>query len=73
MANGILEFEKPLLELENKINELRTFSEEKKIDLTEEIEVLEQKAEEMRENIYGNLSAWGKLQIARHPQRPKIV
>lgn len=73
MANGILEFEKPLLELEKKINELRTFSREKKIDLTEEIDVLVQKADEMRENIYGNLSAWEKVQIARHPQRPSAL
>lgn len=73
MFNGILEFEKPLLELENKIQELRNFSKEKGIDLTEEIITLEKKAESMKKAIYLNLSPWQKIQLARHPQRPSTL
>lgn len=70
MPNGFLEFEKPLLELERKIGELRSFSSEKGIDLAEEISTLEKKAESMKKEIYSNLSPWQKIQLARHPQRP---
>lgn len=65
-----MEFEKPLLELEKKIAELRAFSDEKGIDLAEEIGTLEKKAESMKKEIYINLSPWQKIQLARHPQRP---
>ena len=65
-----MEFEKPLLELEKKIGELRSFSSEKGIDLAEEIGTLEKKAESMKKEIYTNLSPWQKIQLARHPQRP---
>lgn len=67
---AILEFEKPIQELEIKINELRNFSREKGIDLTNEILILEKRAGEVRESIYGNLSPWQKVLIARHPERP---
>jgi len=70
VPNGFLEFEKPLLELERKIGELRSFSSEKGIDLAEEISTLEKKAESMKKEIYSNLSPWQKIQLARHPQRP---
>lgn len=67
---AILEFEKPIQELETKINELRKFSNEKGIDLTNEIAVLEKRALELREAIFGNLTSWQKVLIARHPERP---
>jgi len=70
MHNGFLDFEKPLLELEKKIGELKSFSQEKGIDLTEEINTLERKAESRKKDIYTNLSFWQKIQLARHPQRP---
>lgn len=66
----ILEFEKPIIELENKIAEFRAFSAEKEIDLTSEIEKLEQKAESLKKSVYGNMSPWQKVLIARHPERP---
>lgn len=66
----ILDFEKPIIELENKIAELRTFSTEKEIDLTGEIDKLEQKAESLKNSVYGNMSPWQKVLIARHPERP---
>lgn len=65
-----LDFEKSILELEKKIQELKTFQKEKKVDLASEIKKLEQKLEEMRQNTYANLTAWQRVQLARHPQRP---
>lgn len=67
---AILEFEKPIQELENKINELRAFSSEKGIDLSNEIAILEKRAVEVRESIYGSLNSWQHVLIARHPERP---
>lgn len=65
-----LDFEKPVLELERKIEELKRFSSDKQIDVSEEIKTLEKKAEQIRKDIFSNLTAWQKIQIARHPQRP---
>lgn len=65
-----LDFEKPILELETKINELKNFSSHKKVDLASEIKKLEDKLQKMRTDIYSNLSAWQRVQIARHPHRP---
>jgi acetyl-CoA carboxylase carboxyl transferase subunit alpha len=67
--NG-LDFEKPVIELEKKIQELKSFISEKKIDLSSEVKRLEEKLQQLRKDIYSNLSAWQKVQIARHPQRP---
>jgi len=67
---AILEFEKPIQELENKISELRIFSKEKGIDLSNEISILEKRAVEVRELIYNNLTVWHHVLIARHPERP---
>ncbi len=65
-----LEFEKPIAELEKKIRELKTFVSDKKIDLSSEVRRLEEKLEFLKKNTYGNLTAWQRVQIARHPQRP---
>ncbi len=67
--NG-LEFEKPIVELEQRIQELTKFSQEKHIDLSVEINNLESKLQNLKLEVYGNLSAWQRVQIARHPQRP---
>ncbi|BAF60397.1 MAG: acetyl-CoA carboxylase carboxyltransferase subunit alpha [Pelotomaculum sp.] len=66
----ILDFEKPIQELELKISELRNFSREKGIDLANEISILENRVREVREAIYGNLTPWQKVLIARHSERP---
>jgi acetyl-CoA carboxylase carboxyl transferase subunit alpha len=68
-----LEFERPILELERKIAELKKFSFEKKIDLTEEINKFEEKLEQLKKEIYGNLTPWQKVQIARHTDRPTTL
>ncbi len=66
-----LSFEKPILDLEKKIQELRSFkADNKKIDLSSEVKRLEEKLEHLRKDTYANLSAWQRVQIARHPQRP---
>ena len=66
----ILEFEKPIYELEAKIEELRSFGDDKKISIEPEIRKLQEKLEKMKTHIYKNLSVWQRIQIARHPDRP---
>ncbi len=73
MPNMLLDFEKPLAELETKIDELIKFSKDKGIDLSEEIKTLQAKAETLKRDIYGNLSPWQRITIARHPERPGTV
>ncbi len=68
-----LQFERPLIELRNKIKELQKFTDEKGIDFSAEIEKLEEKAASLEQEIYGQLSAWDKLHIARHAQRPTTM
>jgi len=65
-----LEFEKPILELQKKINELKKFTSDKKIDLSGEIRRLEEKLEHLRKDVYGKLNSWQRVQISRHPSRP---
>ncbi len=70
MKNNCLPFEKPLLELKEKIAELEKFSQEKEIDLSDEIQTLKTRAANLEQEIYGNLTSWQKVQIARHTNRP---
>lgn len=65
-----LDFEKPIIELEKKIQELKTFISEKKIDLSSEVNKLEDKLGHLKKDTYSNLTAWQKIQLARHPLRP---
>ncbi len=65
-----LEFEKPIVELQTKMNELKKFSDEQNIDVQNEIKNMEDKIASMKNDIYKNLSPWQKVQIARHPNRP---
>lgn len=68
MPITVLEFEKPILELEQKIEEMKRMSD--KLDISDEIINLENKIEELRKNVYNNLTPWQIVQIARHPERP---
>lgn len=70
MSGTGLDFEKPIIELEQKIADLKKFSQNKKIDLSEEISTFEKKLEQVRHEVFDNLTAWQKVQIARHPKRP---
>lgn len=65
-----LDFEKPIIELEQKIGELKKFSENKRIDLSDEILTFEKRLEQVKHEIFDNLTPWQKVQIARHPKRP---
>ncbi|MEC4685801.1 MAG: acetyl-CoA carboxylase carboxyltransferase subunit alpha [Nitrospirota bacterium] len=65
-----LDFEKPIQELELKIEELKRLSNGQDLNITAELEKLEQKAGEMRDDIFSRLTPWQKTQIARHPDRP---
>lgn len=69
----ILEVEKPLLELEKKIQELKEVNQSRGVDLSSEIRLLERKAEELKHSIYSNLTPWDRVQIARHAQRPTTL
>lgn len=68
MSKVILEFEKPIVELEKKIEEMRTLSDT--LDIGEEIQNLEKKVIQLRENVYSELTRWQRVQLARHPERP---
>lgn len=65
-----LEFEKPIIELESKINELKNLRVSKKVNLEPDIKNLEAKLEKIKDEIYSNLTDWQRVQIARHPARP---
>jgi len=65
-----LPFEKPVLDLENKLHELESFSKDQDIDVAHEVERMKEKIESTRAQIYENLTSWQKVQVARHPERP---
>src|SRR6266513_1045130 len=65
-----LDFEKPILELERRLRDLKEHSREHDVDLDSEVEAIEAKLRDTRRQVYGNLSAWQRVQIARHVQRP---
>ncbi|MBF0216205.1 MAG: acetyl-CoA carboxylase carboxyltransferase subunit alpha [Candidatus Omnitrophica bacterium] len=66
----VLDFEKPIIELEKKIEELKNFTLREEIELSDEIHKLTQRLEHLRKEVFGNLTAWQKVQLARHPERP---
>lgn len=66
-----LEFEKPIAELEGKIEELRAMSDAEGINIAEEVAKLTEKADRQLRATYAKLSPWQKTQVARHPDRPK--
>ncbi|KPK59133.1 MAG: acetyl-CoA carboxylase carboxyltransferase subunit alpha [Gammaproteobacteria bacterium] len=70
MDMNFLDFERPIAELEAKIDELRFVGDDSVVNLTEEIARLEAKSESLTRSIFANLSAWQITQLARHPQRP---
>ncbi|MDM5200058.1 acetyl-CoA carboxylase carboxyltransferase subunit alpha [Fictibacillus enclensis] len=70
---GELEFERPITELKKKIAELKSFMDEKGIDLTDEITSLEERLSALQNDTYENMSAWDRVQVARHPERPTTL
>ncbi|MCS7014071.1 MAG: acetyl-CoA carboxylase carboxyltransferase subunit alpha [Chloroherpetonaceae bacterium] len=77
MSKVVLDFEKPIVELENKLNEMRQFAlqngngkDAASEELARDIEQLEAKVQDLRVSIYRNLTRWQRVQLARHPERP---
>ncbi|HLA99785.1 MAG TPA: acetyl-CoA carboxylase carboxyltransferase subunit alpha [Bacteroidota bacterium] len=68
MARTVLEFERPIVELEQKVEEMRKYSDS--LDIADEIRTMEEKVQSLRKTIFGNLTRWQKVQLARHPDRP---
>jgi len=68
MGKVVLDFEKPVVELEQKIEEMKKLSDN--LDIADEITTLEKKVSQLRENIFSNLTRWQRVQLARHPERP---
>ncbi len=67
---GWLDFERPLVELEQKIQEFRDFANGERMELKDELRRLESKAAKLRAEIFGGLTRWQRVQLARHPRRP---
>ncbi|PJK17392.1 acetyl-CoA carboxylase carboxyl transferase subunit alpha [Chryseomicrobium excrementi] len=65
-----LPFEEPIEKLKSKIEELKNYTQDAEVDLSEEIATLESRLEQLREDVYSNLQPWDRVQIARHPERP---
>ncbi len=70
MNGSGLDFEKPILELERKVEELKKFTTSEKINLQSEIKKLEDKLEKVKREVFNNLTPWQRVQISRHPKRP---
>jgi len=70
---GELDFERPVIELREKIRELKEFTKQSDVDLSSEIEKLEARLQKLENEIYHNLSPWNRVQIARHPNRPTTL
>lgn len=68
-----LEFEKPILELKEKIADIKEYNDNAEVDLTSEIEKLEKRLEKLETDIYSNMTAWDKFQVARHSERPTTL
>ncbi len=71
MSSHYLDFEKPIEELEKRIEELENFSRKADVDLTEEIGKLRERSIEKKREIFSKLSAWQRVQLAREPNRPE--
>lgn len=70
MRNTFLEFEQPLAELDNKIEELRYVQADSAVDISDEVGRLQQKSQALAKSIYAKLTPWQTALVARHPQRP---
>ena len=68
-----LEFEKPITELEQTLEALRKQADEQKIDLSAQIQSIEEKLETTKKEIFTSLTPWQRVQLARHPKRPYML
>lgn len=65
-----LPFEEPIVQLKTKIDELKEYTANAEVDMTEEIENLENRLKKLEQEIYENMEPWDRVQVARHPNRP---
>ncbi|WP_050616031.1 acetyl-CoA carboxylase carboxyl transferase subunit alpha [Bacillus testis] len=70
---GELEFERPVIELRNKIDELKKLTQEAEVDLSEEIQKLENRLTKLENDVYDNMKPWDRVLVARHPGRPTTL
>lgn len=68
-----LDFERPLVELQNKIEEMTRYASERGIDLSTEITAMREKLQEVEKSIFSQLTPWQRIQLARHPDRPYFL
>ena len=68
-----LAFEEPVVQLREKIDELKTIATEANVDMTGEIEKLETRLTQLEQSIYANMKPWDRVQVARHPERPTTL
>lgn len=69
----VLEFEKPVIELRDKIDELKRLTENSEMDLSDEIVKLEKRLENLETDVYDRMQPWDRVQMARHPERPTTL
>jgi acetyl-CoA carboxylase carboxyl transferase subunit alpha len=70
MNSTWLEFEKPIVELQRRIDDLENFASEESIEVSQELVRLRKKAAQLKTEVYSNLNRWQRVQLARHPRRP---
>ena len=70
MAEFVLGFEKPIIELEKKIIEMKAYAVEENVELAEEVKRLEAKLKKLMKDTYSKLTRWQRYQLAKHPDRP---
>jgi len=66
----LLDFEKPIVELEDKIADMKTLAQESGVDVSAAVESLEKKLDTLKKEIFSNLTRWQRVQLSRHPERP---
>ena len=69
-SSSTMEFEKPIVELERQIDELRKTAGRRQLSMEDEITPLERKLDELRAEVYRHLTPWQRVQVARNPKRP---
>ncbi|SDN76974.1 acetyl-CoA carboxylase carboxyltransferase subunit alpha [Halobacillus aidingensis] len=69
----VLEFEKPVIELREKISDLKRLTENSEMDLSDEIVTLENRLERLETDVYDRMAPWDRVQMARHPERPTTL
>lgn len=73
VPGSYLDFEKPVIELEAKIRDMRDFAQGENVELSREIKLLERKLERLKRETFSTLTRWQRVQLARHPMRPSTV